>query len=180
MTDPFFSKSVTFICTHNQDGAMGVVINRPTDITFKTLFEKINVALENEVVAKQAVLYGGPVQPERGFVLHQISDNELTREWASTVVIAENIALTTSKDILESVAIGNGPAKMLLSLGYAGWMAGQLEDEIKQNAWLSVQAKDADTLQKILFDTHYEDRLNAALALLGVDLAMLSDVAGHA
>jgi putative transcriptional regulator len=180
MTDPFFSKSVTFICTHNQDGAMGVVINRPTDITFKTLFEKINVALENEAVAKQAVLYGGPVQPERGFVLHQVSDNELTREWASTVVIAENIALTTSKDILESVAIGNGPAKMLLSLGYAGWTAGQLEEEIKQNAWLSVQAKDADTLQKILYDTHYEGRLNAALALLGVDLAMLSDVAGHA
>jgi len=180
MTDPFFSKSVTFICTHNQDGAMGVVINRPTDIIFQTLFEKINVALENEAVAKQAVLYGGPVQPERGFVLHQISDNELTREWASTVVIAENIALTTSKDILESVAIGNGPAKMLLSLGYAGWTAGQLEEEIKQNAWLSVQAKDADTLQKILYDTHYEDRLNAALALLGVDLAMLSDVAGHA
>jgi len=180
MADPYFAKSVTFICTHNQDGAMGVIINRPTDITFQTLFEKINLALENESVAKQAVLYGGPVQTERGFVLHQVSDDASANEWDSTVVIADNIALTTSKDILESVAIGHGPSKMLLSLGYAGWTAGQLEDEIKQNAWLSVQAKDAITLQKILYDTHYEDRLNAALALLGIDLAMLSDVAGHA
>ncbi len=175
MTDPFFSKSVTFICTHNQDGAMGVVINRPTDITFSTLFEKINVELLNSALADQSVLYGGPVQPERGFVLH-----EHTGEWDSTVAITENIALTTSKDILESVAIGSGPAKILLSLGYAGWTAGQLEDEIMQNAWLSVQAKDAQTLDKILYETHYADKLNATLALLGVDLAMFSDVAGHA
>ena len=175
MTDPFFSKSVTFICTHNQDGAMGVVINRPTDITYSTLFEKINVPLENSTLANQPVLYGGPVQPERGFVLH-----EHTGEWDSTVAIIDNIALTTSKDILESVAIGNGPANMLLSLGYAGWTSGQLEDEIKQNAWLSVQAKDANTLHKILYETEFEDKLNATLALLGVNLAMLSDVAGHA
>ncbi|HQO15450.1 MAG TPA: YqgE/AlgH family protein [Methylotenera sp.] len=176
VTDPFFSKSVTFICTHNQDGAMGIMINRPTDITFETLFEKINVELLNLAVADQPVLYGGPVQPERGFVLHEVTDGE----WDSTVQIANNIALTTSKDILESVAIGSGPAKMLLTLGYAGWTAGQLEQEIKQNAWLSVQANDTETLHEILYNTDYDRKLSATLALLGVDPAMLSDIADHA
>ncbi|MBZ4201142.1 MAG: YqgE/AlgH family protein [Methylotenera sp.] len=175
MTDPFFSKSVTFICTHNQDGAMGVMINRPTDLTYETLFEKIKVDLADSEVALNPVLYGGPVQPERGFVLHEHSG-----EWDSTIAIAENTALTTSKDILESVAIGAGPKKMLLALGYAGWTAGQLEEEIAANAWLSVQAKDSETLHKILYDTKAEDKLNASLALLGVNPAMLSDVAGHA
>ena len=176
MTDSFFSKSVTFICTHNQDGAMGIMINRQTDITFETLFEKINVELLNIGVADKHVLYGGPVQPERGFVLHEITNGE----WDSTVQIANNIALTTSKDILESVAIGHGPAKMLVTLGYAGWTSGQLEQEIMQNAWLSVQANDTETLHKILYDTDYDEKLSATLALLGVDPAMLSDVAGHA
>lgn len=175
MTDPFFSKSVTFICTHNQDGAMGVMINRPTDLSYETLFEKIKVELAQNELADNTVLYGGPVQPERGFVLHEHSG-----EWDSTLSIAENTALTTSKDILESVAIGTGPRKMLLALGYAGWTAGQLEQEIAANSWLSVQAKDGETLHKILFECKAEDKLNASLALLGVNPAMLSDVAGHA
>lgn len=175
MTDPFFSKSVTFICTHNQDGAMGVMINRPTDLSYQTLFEKIKVDLAQSELADNAVLYGGPVQPERGFVLH-----EHTGEWDSTLSIAENTALTTSKDILQSVAIGTGPKKMLLALGYAGWSAGQLEQEIAANSWLSVQAKDGKTLHRILFECKAEDKLNASLALLGVNPAMLSDVAGHA
>jgi putative transcriptional regulator len=175
MTDPFFSKSVTFICTHNQDGAMGVMINRPTDLSYETLFEKIKVELAQNELADNTVLYGGPVQPERGFVLHEHSG-----EWDSTLSIAENTALTTSKDILESVAIGTGPKKMLLALGYAGWTAGQLEQEIAANSWLSVQAKDGETLHKILFECKAEDKLNASLALLGVNPAMLSDVAGHA
>ncbi|CAN6133184.1 COG1678 Putative transcriptional regulator [Methylophilaceae bacterium] len=175
MTDPFFSKSVTFICTHNQDGAMGVMINRPTDLSYETLFEKIKVDLAQNELADNTVLYGGPVQPERGFVLHEPSG-----EWDSTLSIAENTALTTSKDILESVAIGTGPKKMLLALGYAGWTAGQLEQEIAANSWLSVQAKDGETLHKILFECKAEDKLNASLALLGVNPAMLSDVAGHA
>ena len=176
MTDPFFSKSVTFICTHNQDGAMGVMINRPTDVTYETLFEKINIELLNNLVAQNHVLYGGPVQPERGFVLHE----PVAGEWDSTITIAENTALTTSKDILESVAMGSGPEKMLLTLGYAGWTPGQLEQEIKQNSWLSVQAKDVDTLHKILYEIEHDDKLNATMALLGVDPSMLSDVAGHA
>ena len=175
MTDPFFSKSVTFICTHNQDGAMGVMINRPTDLSYETLFEKIKVDLAQSELAENTVLYGGPVQPERGFVLHEHSG-----EWDSTLSIAENTALTTSKDILESVAIGTGPKKMLLALGYAGWTAGQLEQEIAANSWLSVQAKDGETLHKILFECKAEDKLNASLALLGVNPAMLSNVAGHA
>lgn len=175
MTDPFFSKSVTFICTHNQDGAMGVMINRPTDLSYDTLFEKIKVELAQSELADNTVLYGGPAQPERGFVLHEHSG-----EWDSTLSIAENTALTTSKDILESVAIGTGPKKMLLALGYAGWTAGQLEQEIAANSWLSVQAKDGETLHKILFECKAEDKLNASLALLGVNPAMLSDVAGHA
>ena len=175
MTDPFFSKSVTIICTHNQDGAMGVMINRPTDLSYETLFEKIKVELAQSELADNTVLYGGPVQPERGFVLHEHSG-----EWDSTLSIAENTALTTSKDILESVAMGTGPKKMLLALGYAGWTAGQLEQEIAANSWLSVQAKDGETLHKILFECKAEDKLNASLALLGVNPAMLSDVAGHA
>jgi putative transcriptional regulator len=179
LTDPYFAKSVTFICTHNQDGAMGVVINRPTDINFSTLFEKINLKLENDIVADQPVLYGGPVQPERGFVLHATSSTA-TNDWDSSMTIAKHTTLTSSKDILEAVAQGNGPKKMLLALGYAGWTPGQLEQEIAQNAWLSVQAKNSAELNKILFEIKYEEKLNAALALLGVDPAMLSDVAGHA
>ncbi|MBC7697543.1 MAG: YqgE/AlgH family protein [Bacteroidia bacterium] len=175
LTDPYFSKSVTFICTHNQDGAMGVVINRPTDITYDTLFEKINVELFNNMVAQHPVLRGGPVQPERGFVLHMPDG-----EWDSSITIAETTALTTSKDILEAVAIGAGPEKMLLTLGYAGWTPGQLEQEVAQNSWLSVKAKDVESLHKILYDTHNDEKLNATMALLGVDPAMLSDVAGHA
>jgi putative transcriptional regulator len=180
LTDPYFAKSVTFICTHNQDGAMGVVINRPTDINFSTLFEKINLKLGNNEVADQPVLYGGPVQPERGFVLHAATSNTSANDWDSSMTIAEHTALTTSKDILEAVAQGHGPEKMLLALGYAGWTPGQLEQEIAQNAWLSVQAKNSEELNKILFEIKYEEKLNAALALLGVDPAMLSDVAGHA
>ena len=175
LTDPYFAKSVTFICTHNQDGAMGVLINRPTDMTFETLFEKINLDLQNKALADRPVLYGGPVQPERGFVLHQP-----TGDWDSSITISDKVALTTSKDILEAVAQGKGPEKLLLSLGYAGWGSGQLEQEVAQNAWLSVKPENLDTLNKILFETPHDQQLNAAMALLGFDPAMLSDVAGHA
>lgn len=175
LTDPYFAKSVTLICTHNADGAMGVVINRPTDMTYGMLFEKINLALTDIALAGRPVLYGGPVQPERGFVIHQAGG-----EWDSSITISENIALTTSKDILLAVAENKGPQKLLLSLGYAGWVAGQLEQEIAQNAWLSVKPSDALSLQKLLFETPHEEQLSAAMALLGFDPSMLSDVAGHA
>jgi putative transcriptional regulator len=175
LTDPYFAKSVTFICTHNQDGAMGIVINRPTDMSYETLFEKINIKLEDTAIANDPVLYGGPVQPERGFVLH-----EPFGDWDSSITINDKTSLTTSKDILEAVAVGAGPKKLIFSLGYAGWTPNQLEQEIVQNSWLSVQAKDIETLNKILFDTPHEEQLNAAISLLGFDPAMLSDVAGHA
>jgi putative transcriptional regulator len=180
MQDPYFAKSVTFICTHNQDGAMGIIINRPTDMNIQTLFEKINIPIEDQYLSKQPVLYGGPVQPERGFVLHASTQDQILQEWNSSVKVSDQIVLTTSKDILEAAGLGAGPNKLLLSLGYAGWTAGQLEAEILQNAWLSVQTKDADVLNKIVFDTAHEEKLAAAIKLLGIDPAMLSDVAGHA
>jgi putative transcriptional regulator len=176
LTDPYFSKSVTFICSHNEDGAMGVVINRPTDLTYDALFEKINLELNNAEIAQKPVLYGGPVQPDRGFVLHEPDGVE----WDSSITIADNTALTTSKDILEAVAQGSGPEKMLLTLGYAGWTPGQLEQEIAQNAWLSVQPKDKSALHQILYDMEHEQKLDATIALLGINFGMLSDEAGHA
>lgn len=176
LTDPYFSKSVTFICTHSEDGAMGVVINRPTDLTYDVLFEKINLELRDAELAQKPVLYGGPVQPDRGFVLHEPNG----MEWDSSITIAKNTALTTSKDILEAVAQGIGPEKMLLTLGYAGWTPGQLEQEIAQNAWLSVQPKDISSLHHILYDMQHEKKLDATMALLGINFGMLSDEAGHA
>lgn len=179
LTDPYFAKSVTFICTHNQDGAMGVIINHPTDMTYNLLFEKIKLPLENAAIASKRVLYGGPVQPERGFVLHP-AGSESNIEWDSSMTICDRTTLTTSKDILEAAARGEGPNKMLLTLGYAGWGQGQLEKEIIENSWLSVQTKDTEMLNKILFETPHEEQLNATIALLGFDPAMLSDTAGHA
>lgn len=175
LTDPYFARSVTLICTHNQDGAMGIVINRPTDMTYGALFEKINLPLQNPLLCNRSVLYGGPVQIERGFVLH-----EPAGEWDSSIAISDGIALTTSKDILSAVAQGSGPNKLLISLGYAGWVAGQLEQEISQNAWLSVKPQDTRTLTALLFETRHTEQLNAAMGLLGIDPSMLSDVVGHA
>lgn len=154
---------------------MGIVINRPTEMTYSMLFEKINLDLQNKTLTDRPVLYGGPVQNERGFVLHQPAG-----DWDISITVLGDIALTTSKDILEAVAQGSGPEKLLLSLGYAGWTAGQLEQEISQNAWLSVKPEDVQTLKKVLFDTQHEEQLIAAMALLGFDPSMLSDVAGHA
>ncbi len=154
---------------------MGIVINRPTEMTYSMLFEKISLNLQDKSLTDKPVLYGGPVQNERGFVLHQPAG-----DWDSSITVLDDIALTTSKDILEAVAQGNGPEKLLLSLGYAGWIAGQLEQEISQNAWLSVKPEDVQTLKKVLFETPHEEQLIAAMALLGFDPAMLSDVAGHA
>jgi putative transcriptional regulator len=170
MTDPYFAKSLTFICEHNKDGAMGVVINRPIDMTLDALFEQIDLDLNDNPIAVEAVHFGGPVQIDRGFVLHKPAG-----EWQSTIAINENTALTTSKDILEAVANGNGPEKILVTLGYAGWSAGQLEDEMSHNAWLSVKA--ADT---VIFDLPSTEKLNAAMSLLGVDFSQLSEEAGHA
>ncbi|MEQ1774400.1 MAG: YqgE/AlgH family protein [Burkholderiales bacterium] len=170
MTDPHFSKTLTFICEHNDQGALGVVVNRPIDMTLHALLEQIDIAQPAEACKAVSVHYGGPVQIDRGFVLHTP-----TGSWKSTLVMGEEIGLTTSKDILEAVALGKGPERMLVTLGYAGWAPGQLEHELAQNAWLTVNA-DA----RILFETPAAQRYDASLKLLGINLAMLSDAAGHA
>lgn len=170
MADPHFSKTLTFICEHNEQGALGVVVNRPIDLTVHALLEQIDLKPQSDAAKLIPVHYGGPVQTDRGFVLHSPAG-----AWQSTLAVSDSIGLTTSKDILQAVAQGEGPAQMLVTLGYAGWAPGQLEREMAQNAWLTVQAD-----PRILFDTPAERRYDAGLKLLGIDLAMLSDAAGHA
>jgi putative transcriptional regulator len=170
MTDPHFAKSVTYICEHNETGAMGVVINHPIEMKLDALFKQINLNISDLPIAQQTAHFGGPVQIERGFVLHQPPG-----DWDCTMAVLGNTALTSSKDILEAVANGNGPEKILVTLGFAGWSAGQLEDEISKNAWLTVEAKES-----VIFDTPNQDKLNTAMGLLGLSFANLSEVAGHA
>ena len=170
MADPHFSKTLTYICEHNDQGALGVVVNRPIDMTLQALFERLSLTLKDRELSQAPIYFGGPVQTDRGFVLHEPAGN-----WQSTLRVGDAVGLTTSKDILEAVGRGEGPQKILVTLGYAGWAAGQLEHELGQNAWLTVAAKDA-----ILFDLPAEERLPAAMELLGVDYARLADSAGHA
>jgi putative transcriptional regulator len=174
MTDPYFARSVTFICDHNENGAMGVVINQPIDMTLDALFEQIKLQL-SDPLASMPVHFGGPVQPDHGFVLHQPTGN-----WHSTIAVNDGIGLTASKDILEAVAQGTGPQKILVTLGYAGWDARQLEEEISQNAWLTVRSPDAKSQDAILFGLANVDKFDAAMQLLGVDPMHLSRDAGHA
>jgi putative transcriptional regulator len=170
MTDPFFARSLVFVCEHNEGGALGVIVNRPLDMTLATLFEKIDISLEAKQLAEQSVYFGGPVQTDRGFVLHRPHG-----DWQSSLAVNAQIALTSSRDILSAVGKGGEPRDMLVTLGYAGWGAGQLENELAQNGWLTVPAE-----QRILFDLPYEQRLDAAMQLLGIDFAHLADEAGHA
>ena len=170
MADPNFEGSVVYVCEHNEKGALGLVINRSTDLTLANLFDKIDLKLEIAPWKDAPVYFGGPVQTERGFVLHSPPG-----QYSSSLTVGEEIALTTSKDVLEAVAEGSGPQKMLVTLGYSGWGSGQLENEIAHNAWLTVAA-DAG----IIFETPAEERFGAALKLLGVDSTQLSGLAGHA
>ena len=170
MADPYFAKSLAYVCEHNDQGALGVVINRPIDMTLQALFERLSLTLKHKDLSDAPIYFGGPVQTDRGFVLHEPAGN-----WQSTLRVRDAIGLTTSKDILEAVGRGEGPQKLLVTLGYAGWSPGQLEHELGQNAWLTVEAKDA-----IIFDLPSEERLPAAMELLGVDYARLADSAGHA
>jgi len=174
MQDPMFGGSVVYLCEHNERGAMGVIINKPTEMNIETLLERIDIRLDLTPAlnqdTKKLVMFGGPVQDDRGFVLHVPGD-----EFTSTLKISEKVAFTTSRDILEAVAKGRGPKSLLVSVGYAGWGAGQLEEEIISNGWLTVEANPA-----IIFDLPIEQRLNAAIKLLGFDPMMLSGEAGHA
>jgi putative transcriptional regulator len=170
MADPNFVRTVTYVCEHTDQGALGIVINRPLQMDLGTVFEQLSLEATDAARARQPVLRGGPVQVERGFVLH-----EPHRQWDSTVEVSGSVHLTTSQDILSALAEGAGPRRALMALGYAGWGAGQLEMEMGANAWLSVPATDA-----IIFDTPFESRWAAAAALLGINLATLSFQAGHA
>lgn len=170
MVDPNFVRTVTYICEHNEKGALGIVINRPLDMALGEVFEQLALQNPDPAVASQRVLRGGPVQTERGFVLH-----EATAVWDSTLAVTGSVHLTTSQDILAAMAAGCGPKKALMALGYAGWGAGQLEMEMSANAWLTVPAN-----SDILFDTPFEQRWHKAAQLLGIDLATISAEAGHA
>ena len=170
MEDPHFAHSLTYVCEHSKDGALGIVVNKPIDMTLSTLFEQIDVSLGNDALGAVPVHFGGPVQVDRGFVLHRPLGN-----WDSTLAVSDDMGLTTSKDVLEAVGRGEGPSDLFVSLGYAGWSAGQLEQELAQNAWLTVEA-DAD----LLFTLPAEQRLSAAMRLLGIDFSRLSEDVGHA
>ncbi len=170
MVDPNFSGTVVYICEHSSKGALGLVVNKPSDISISTLFAKVELELIDLSVGEAPVLIGGPVQNDRGFVLHTPQDR-----WDSSLVINESMALTTSKDVLEAISNGCGPERWLITLGYSGWSAGQLDDEIAHNGWLTVPARES-----ILFDTPVDQRFDAAFKLLGFDPWMLSADAGRA
>jgi putative transcriptional regulator len=174
MADENFAGTVIYLCEHTERGALGLVINKPSDIKLKNLFEKVELALDREELADQPVYFGGPVQTERGFVLHE-KQGEGASHYNSTLSVPGGLEMTTSKDVLEAMAGGAGPAKVLITLGYSGWQAGQLEDELGRNGWLTV---DADP--KVIFDTPIEQRYERAVSLLGFDPRMLSQEAGHA
>jgi putative transcriptional regulator len=170
MADPNFEGTVTYLCEHSERGALGVVVNRQTDILMTELFDQVDIAIDRQQFASKKVHFGGPVSTEHGFVLHRSQG-----VWTSSIVVGPELALTTSKDILEAVANGAGPRDWLLTLGYAGWGAGQLEQEIAQNAWLTVEA-DAD----VLFATPPDALFDEAMRRLGISKFALASAAGHA
>ncbi|MFZ4538156.1 YqgE/AlgH family protein [Propionivibrio sp.] len=170
MDDPYFSKSLIYIAEHNEQGALGIIVNRPIDMSLATLLEKIDVPFEHPDFAKLPVFFGGPVQTDRGFVLHRPIG-----EWQSTLVVNQDVGLTSSRDVLQAVAREGRPREIMVTLGYSGWGAGQLEHELAENAWLTVPAD-----PHILFDLPYEERLPSAMESLGIDFTNLALQAGHA
>ncbi len=169
-----FAGAVIYLCEHTDKGALGLVINKPIDIKLKNLFEKVELSLDRVDLAESPVYYGGPVQTERGFVLHEQIDGDGSR-FNSSLRIPGGLEMTTSKDVLEALSSGTGPTKILVTLGYSGWGAGQLEEEMGRNSWINVEAQ-----PEIIFNTPVEQRYDKALSLLGIDLTMLSADAGHA
>ena len=170
LADPNFHRTVTLMCAHSEDGAMGIVINRPLDIKLTAVLDQMDIRPTTGDATQVPVLQGGPVQRERGFVIHHPPG-----DWEAVLRVGDQIGIATSKDILMAVAQGRGPAHAIVALGYAGWGAGQLEHEMQQNAWLSGPAD-----SRIIFDTPYEERWTSAARLLGIDPDHLSGDAGHA
>jgi putative transcriptional regulator len=170
LADPNFARSVTLICEHNAEGALGIVINRPAELDLGEVLDQLGLDIADPQLRQNTIYSGGPVQPDRGFVLHD-GDSD----WNSSLPVSKQIRITTSRDILEALAQGRGPENYLLALGYAGWSGGQLEQEMAANAWLSVPADPG-----IVFGTAWQERYKAAAALLGIDLDALGPGAGHA
>jgi putative transcriptional regulator len=170
LKDPNFSRTVTYVCEHTEQGAMGIVINRPMEIRLGEVLEQLEIEPSRQDIAEAYLYLGGPVQTDRGFVIHSGPD-----EFDSTLSVTPDIRVTTSRDVLEAIAQGEGPAKRLVALGYAGWGGGQLEEELSANAWLSGPA-DSD----IIFNRAPSERWLAAAQLMGIDLNLLSSDAGHA
>ena len=179
LEDESFARSVVYLCEHSERGALGLIINKPTDITLKGLFDKVDLSLRREDLTTEPVFQGGPVQTERGFVLHEpmLMDKGDTDEsaYASTMTIPGGLEMTTSKDVLEALSTGAGPRRVLITLGYSSWGEGQLESELAENAWLTVAAD-----LSVIFDTPVPERYDRALSLLGLQAWMLSPEAGHA
>ena len=178
LQDESFSGSVVYLCEHSPNGALGLIINKPSDINLKSLFDKVDLPLRRADLSDAVVFQGGPVQTERGFVLHEplasAQDGSVEATYASTMVIPGGLEMTTSKDVLEALSTGAGPRRVLVSLGYSAWGEGQLESEIGENAWLTVAADPS-----LIFDTPIEQRYEKALALLGLQAWMLSPDVGH-
>lgn len=179
LEDAAFARSVVYLCEHNERGALGLIINKPTDISLQTLFRKVDLSLGRADLSAQPVLQGGPVQTERGFVLHEpivLADVAADESiYAATMSIAGGLEMTTSKDVLEALAEGAGPRRVLITLGYASWGEGQLESELADNSWLTVGAD-----QAVIFDTPIGERYERALGLLGLQSWMIAPEAGHA
>ncbi len=175
LSDELFGRSVVFMCEHSERGALGLVINKPSDILLPRLFEKVDLPMGRDDLLEHPVFQGGPVQTERGFVLHEAVSGEGETVYASTLSIPGGLEMTTSKDVLEAMASGAGPRRVFVSLGYASWGQGQLESEITENSWLTVEADPS-----LIFDAPVAERYERAMALLGLQPWMLSPDAGHA
>lgn len=179
LEDMAFARSVVYVCEHGKNGALGLVINKPSDINLKGLFDKVELPLGRQDLVQLPVFQGGPVQVDRGFVLHEPffaeGDKPSESVYASTMSIPGGLEMTTSKDVLEALSTGAGPRRVLVSLGYSAWAEGQLESELGENSWLTVDADIA-----VIFDTPVEERYDRALGLLGLQVWMLSPQAGHA
>lgn len=170
LDDPYFAQTVTLVCEHSDRGALGIVLNKPLEMTLSEVLAQMKLPTERPGIASQIVLRGGPVHQDRGFVLHRPGG-----KWDSTHRISDHIQVTTSRDVLAAMARGEGPENAFIALGYAQWSAGQLEQELKDNTWLTLPVNDA-----VLFDLPYDDRWAAAWRSLGVDVASVSPRAGHA
>ena len=170
LEDPNFTGSLSYLCDHDENGTMGVIVNRPLELTLEALFEQLELGGEESPHRNAPVYYGGPVHKDRGFILHRGASTR----WDSSIQVTEELALTTSMDMLQALAVGEGPEDFLVCLGCAGWEAGQLEQEILENAWLTVEGR-----SDILFEVPPEQRLGAAAGILGVDLNLMTREAGH-